>query len=313
MAIAALVVLALMGWAACSKQTATDKNKPAEGKKYKIGFLLTLDDPYWQNMRLGIIDESRKLGADVIIQNAKEDPVLQIQQIREIIATKVDLACVVPMKREPLVEGIKALNQAHIPVVIVNREIAEGCDYVCYVGTDTYNGAVVSARILMEAIGGKGGVVELHQHLGTGPEIARSKALRDVAKEFPDVKILARVPHDGDRTKAVKETQTLLAKFPDLTGIYAHGDPYAIAAADACIQAGRKDVAVVGMGGSQEAINAIKEGKITGTSFQRPEEEGRRAIQLAVRHLKGEKLDKTYLIPCPAITRKNAGEFKGQF
>ena len=312
-AIAALLTLALAGWTACSQKAATEKDKPGAGKKYKIGFLLTLDDPYWQNMRLGILDEGKKRGADVVIQNAKEDPVLQIQQIREIIATQVDLACVVPMKREPLVEGIRALNQAKIPVIIVNREIAEGCDSVCYVGTDTYNGAVVSARILMEAIGGKGGIVELHQHLGTGPEVARSKALRDVAKEFPGVTILARVPHDGDRTKAVKETQTLLAKFPDLKGVYAHGDPYAIAAADACIQAGRKDVAIVGMGGSQEAIDAIKEGKITGTSFQRPEEEGRMAIQLAVRHLKGEKLDKTYLIPCPAITRKNAGEFKGQF
>jgi len=264
-------------------------------------------------MRLGAIDEGKKLGAEVTILNAKEDPLLEIQQIQELIAKEVDLACVVPMKKEPLVEGIKALNTAKIPVIIVNREIAEGCDYVCYTGTDTYDGAVTSAKILMNAIGGKGGIVELHQHLGTGPEIARSKALRDMIKEYPEVRILARVPHEGDRGKAVKEMQTLLAKYPDLKGVYAHGDPYAIAAADACIQAGRKEIAIVGMGGSQEAIEAIKAGKITGTSFQQPEEEGRMAIRLAVRYLKGEKLQKQYLIPCPAITKENADKFKGQF
>jgi len=303
-AIAAVMAAVLGGMIGCSG------SKPA---KYKIAFCMTLDDPYWQNMRLGSIDEGKKLGADVTIYNAKEDPLLEIQQIGEIIAMKMNVACIVPMKKEPLVEGIKALNRANIPVIIVNREIAEGCDYVCYTGTDTYDGAVTSARILMKAIGGKGGVVELHQHLGTGPELARSKALRDVIKEFPEVKILARVPHDGDRNKAVKEMQTLLANFPDLKGAYAHGDPYAIAAADACFQAGRKDIAIVGMGGSQEAIEAIKAGKITGTSFQQPEEEGRMAIRLAIRHLKGEKLDKQYLIPCPPITKENADKFKGQF
>jgi len=319
---AAITAVTMVGILGCSsrKEPAGDKAATTSGKgkaaakRYKIGFCMTLDDPYWQNMRLGSMDEGNKLGADVVIYNAKEDPVLEIQQINEIIAMKMDAACIVPMKKEPLVEGIRALNRAGIPVIIVNREIAEGCDYVCYTGTDTYDGAVTSARILMKAIGGKGGIVELHQHLGTGPEIERSKALRDVIrKEYPDLKILARVPHDGDRNKAVKEMQTLLANFPDLKGVYVHGDPYAIAAADACIQAGRKDTAIVGMGGSEEAIEAIKAGKITGTSFQQPEEEGRNAIRLAIRHLKGEKLDKRYLISCPAITKDNADKFKGQF
>ncbi len=300
-----VVLLAMASMVTCSKS--------GNGKTYRIGFCMTLDHPYWQNMRLGAINEGKKLGADVTILNAKEDPILQIQQIQELIAKRVDLACVVPMKKEPLVSGIQALNQANIPVIIVNREIGKGCRYLCYTGTDTYAGAVTSAKILMAAIGGKGGIVELHQHLGTGPEIARSKALRDIIKQYPDVTILARVPHQGDRGTAVKEMQTLLGKFPKLKGVYAHGDNFAIAAADACIQAGRDDIAVVGMGGSQEAIEAIQVGKITGTSFQQPELEGRSAIRLAVRYLKGEKLEKEYLIPCPPITKENAHEFRGQF
>ena len=306
---AAAAALTLAGMTGCSDEGAP----PGSAATYKIGFCMTLDHPYWQNMRLGAIDEGRKLGAEVIIMNAKEDPVLQIQQIQELIAKRVDLACVVPMKKEPLVAGVRALNEARIPVIIVNREIADGCDYLCYTGTDTYTGAVTSAEILMKAIGGAGGIVELHQHLGTGPQLARSKALEDVLKKYPDVQLLGRAPHDGDRGKAIKETQVWLGRFPGLKGIYAHGDNFAIAAADACIQAGRKDVAVVGMGGSQEAIEAIRAGRLTGTSFQQPEEEGRSAVRLAVRRLKGETLDDRYMIPCPAITKENAHQFKGQF
>ncbi|MBI4557145.1 MAG: sugar ABC transporter substrate-binding protein [Candidatus Hydrogenedentes bacterium] len=289
----------------CSNST---ENRPRQ-----IGFCMTLDDPYWQNMRLGALDEAKKLGVEVTITNAKEDPVLQIQQIQEMIAKQVAAVCVVPMKKEPLVSGIQALNRADIPVILVNREVAEGCDYLCFTGTDTYDGAMTSAGILMTAIGGKGGVVELHQHLGTGPEIARSRALRDAMKEHPEVTLLARAPHDGDRGKAIKEMQVLLERFPNMKGVYAHGDPYAIAAAEACRDAGRVDIAIVGMGGSAEAIAAIKEGKITGTSYQQPEEEGRSAIRLAVRCLNGETLETNYLVSCPAITKENAGQFVGQF
>ena len=300
------IVAAAVG---CSKSPQTSAGE----SRRVIGFCMTLDDPYWQNMRLGAIDEGKKLGAEVIVTNAKEDPVVQIQQIQEMIARRADAVCVVPMKKEPLVAGVQALNRAGIPVILVNREVAEGCDYVCFTGTDTYNGAVTSAKILIDAIGGKGGIAELHQHLGTGPEIARSQALRDVLKDYPEVTIVARVPHDGDRGKAIKEMQTLLGKFPDLKGVYVHGDPQAIAAAEACADVGRTGIAIVGMGGSQEAIDAIKQGKITGTSFQQPEEEGRSAVRLAIKHLNGEKLEKNYLIPCPPITKTNADQFKGQF
>ncbi len=282
-------------------------------EKPQIGFLMTLDHPYWQNMRLGAQDEAEKLGVDVTILNAREDPVLQIEQIKEMIAKSVDLVCLVPMKKEPLVRGVQMLNRAGVPVIIVNREIAEGCEYLSYTGTDTYAGAVVSAKILAGAIGGKGEIVEFHQHLGSGPELARSAALRDVLEEYPQITCVARIPHNGERDIVKTQMQTLLQKYPDLAGVYAHGDNFAIAAAQVCQKAGREDIKAVGMGGSREMIEAIKQGLVTGTSYQQPEEEGRSAIRLAVRHLNGEKLEKSYPIDCPPITRENADRFEGQF
>ena len=282
-------------------------------RKQQIGFLMTLDQPYWQNMRLGAKDEAQKLGVDVTILNAKEDPVLQIEQIKEIIAKRVDVVCLVPMKKEPLVRGVQMLNRSKIPVIIVNREIGEDCEYICYTGTDSYAGAVTSAKILAEAMGSKGELVEFHQHLGTGPEVARSNALRDVLKDYPNIKHIARIPHRGERDIVKTEMQTLLQKYPNLSGVYAHGDNFAIAAAQVCQKVGRTDVKIVGMGGSKEAIESIKQGILTGTSYQQPEEEGRSAIRLAVKYLQGEKLDKSYPVSCPPITKENADKFKGQF
>ena len=65
------------------------------------------------------------------------------------------------------------------------------------------------------------------------------------------------------------------------------------------------------MGGSTQAIEAIKQGKLTGTSYQQPDEEGRSGIRLAVKTLDGEKLEKRYPIPCPPITKEMRRSLKG--
>ena len=139
------------------------------------------------------------------------------------------------------------------------------------------------------------------------------KALRGVLKDYPDIKPIARIPHKGERDIVKTEMQTLLQKYPNLAGIYAHGDNLPIAAAQVCRKVGRTDIKIVGMGGSREAIEAIKEGVLTGTCYQQPEDEGRSAIRLAVKYLKGEKLKKRYPFDCPPITAENAHKFEGQF
>jgi ribose transport system substrate-binding protein len=293
------------------------EEKPGGGKaRHKIGFAMTLDHPYWNNFYAGALDEGRKLGVEVLITDAQEDASKQITQIKQLIASGIEVLCLVPMKPDELVAGVRECNRRGIPVILVNRHVGEGCQYVCYIGTDTYEGAVTSARILMDAMGGRGGIVEFHQELGSGPERLRSKAVREVLKDHPQAEILRRIAHQGKRPVVVEEMKALLgdpALSAKIRGVYAHGDEFALAAAQACESRGRKDIALVGMGGSKEALAAIRAGRMTGTSYQQPEEEGRRGVRLAVQLLGGATLERQYLIKCPAITRDNADEFVGQF
>src|SRR5262249_14825582 len=156
--------------------------------------------------------------------------------------------CLVPMKPDSLIESVKALNAAKIPVIIVNRELEPGHEdmYAAYTGTQTYDGAITSAEILMKAIGGEGEIVEFQQILGTGPQIARSKALDDTLKKYPKVHLVERIPHEGKPPTVVAHMGTVLSQYPNLKGIYVHGDPEALAAAGACRDAKRPGIAVVG-------------------------------------------------------------------
>jgi ribose transport system substrate-binding protein len=317
--IAAVVLAAAATCAglACNGGKGGDGSGGGRKAKFKIGFAMTLNHPYWNNFYSGAQDEGKKLGVEVIITDAQEDAGKQIMQVKQLIASGIDALCLVPMKPDELVAGVQEANRRKIPVILVNRHIGPGCEYVCYIGTDTYEGAVTSAKLLCGAIGGTGGIVEFHQELGSGPERLRSKAIRDVIEaDFPDVKILRRIAHQGKRSVVVEEMKALLGDprlSAQIRGVYAHGDEFALAAGQACQSRQRKDIAIVGMGGSKEAIAAIKAGLLTGTSYQQPEQEGRRGVRRAVELLQGRKLEKQYLIKCPPITKDNAEKYVGQF
>jgi ribose transport system substrate-binding protein len=302
--VAAVLLLISIG---CGSSTSGDSSKAKH--QIRIGFAMTLDHPYWQNMRLAAIEEAKKEGAEITITNAEEDAVKQINQINSLISNSVDIVCLVPMKEEPLVQGVAMLNRAKIPVIIVNREIGEGADYVCYVVSDTYQGSATAARILMKAIGGKGKIVEFHQEVGTGVEIDASRALRDVLKEFPDVEIVARVPQKNSRELVVSTMETLLQQHPEINGVYAHDDVFAIAAGEVCRKNGRGDIALAGYGGGKEAFQAIREGTITGSAMQSPGAEGRLAVQTAMRYLRGETLEKRYPTSSPALTKDTVDKY----
>jgi len=89
-----------------------------------------------------------------------EAPPDQIGLIDEIIRNKPDAIVVAPFDVKAMVASVDRLNAAGIAVVNVNERLSGGT-VLSYVGTDDYELARVTARYLLNAIGGKGNVVIL--------------------------------------------------------------------------------------------------------------------------------------------------------
>ncbi len=296
--------------------------KPLTKKELTIGIAMTWGHPYWQNMITGLKDEAKdwekKTGKKITLIpcNAEEDASKQISQCESLVAQAVDGAVVVPVQEEASVRAVRILNDANIPVVLDNRQIKDRenkAKWVCYTGTDTFAGAKVSAELLCKALGNKGKIVELEQVIGSNPQVQRTAALHDVLRAHPDVKLIAQETFGAEEAKTVGIMENLLSAHPDIAGVYAHGDNAAIFALKACEAARRPDIKIVGMGGSIEALKLIKAGKLVGTSYQQPYEEGRMGMRFILQYLTGEKVKKyqpTEVIP---LTKENAGQYKGQF
>jgi rhamnose transport system permease protein len=68
-----------------------------------------------------------------------------------------------------------------------------------------------------------------------------------LAEQYPDVKLVAVQPSDGDRDRAFSETQTILKVHPTVKVIMGIAAPAVPGAAEAVRQSGRTDVKVIGL------------------------------------------------------------------
>lgn len=106
----------------------------------------------------------------------------------------------------------------------------------------------------------------------------------------------------------------LLGRFPEINAVFAINDPSALGAISALDSAGRlQDVTVVTVDGSQEAVAAIKTGKLLSSSAQFPYEMGKVAAEKVYEHLEGKPVEKDVKIRVELVTKENADTYLESF
>lgn len=71
------------------------------------------------------------------------------------------------------------------------------------------------------------------------------------------------------------------------------------------------DVAVVGFDGTPDGLEAVQQGTMHATIAQRPEELGKRSVELAVKAARGQQVPSEVKVPVEAVTQDNVAEFLG--
>ena len=91
-----------------------------------------------------------------------------------------------------------------------------------------------------------------------------------------------------------------------ITGIICGNDTMACGAVQACLDAGRNDIKIIGLDGSDEANAYIKSGDMVGTALQQIALITEMAVEQADAYLNGTAPEEEkQLVPCVAITADN--------
>ena len=120
------------------------------------------------------------------------------------------------------------------------------------------------------------------------------------------MRVVERVNADYERTKARIAAAQILEGHPRLDGFFAANDLMALGVADAVRAAGKADdVAIIGLDGIPEALNAVREGSMSATVSQYPYVMGKLAVEACAAAARGARLPARVDAPIALLTKDN--------
>ncbi|MEG1859567.1 MAG: sugar ABC transporter substrate-binding protein, partial [Christensenellaceae bacterium] len=167
--------------------------------------------------------------------------------------------------------------------------------------------------MLGKEMGGKGGVAYLTHNPGGSPYFARyNRVEAQLAKNFPDIKTLDFQSPGFEADKVKQVVSDWITKFGDKLNaiVVADDSAQAIGAVEAMKEAGREDIIVVGAGNSKVGMDYVKDGSLTGITYQSAEADGAIPLKLAADWFTNGKVDQPiYYLPQHVITAADVDEY----
>ena len=309
MALASSLVLGVL--AGCSTTSNLENNTPEQSTgnadgKVTIGLAVsTLNNPFFVSLKEGAEKAAKEAGVDLLVVDAQDDTAKQISGVEDLIQKKVSVLMINPTDSAAIVTAVEAANKANIPVITVDRA-AEGGQVVSHIASDNAAGGKMAGEFILEKLGGKGNIVELQGIAGTSAARDRGQGFHDAVDNKEGIKegikVVASQPADFDRAKGLSVMENILQGNKDIQAVFAHNDEMALGALQA-VEAQGKDVLVVGFDATDDAVKAVKDGKMAATVAQKPAAIGETALQTAVKVAKGEKVESNIPVALELVTK----------
>ncbi len=279
---------------------------PGGGTKILYCITPSTSNPFFGTEQVIAKEVGEELGYEVKCFSHDDDAATQLELFEAAITDKAAAIICDNAGADASIEAIQKAYDAGIPTFLIDREINQTGLAISQIVADNAQGAAAIAEVWVEAMNYEGKYAEL---LGLESDTncqVRSDNYHSVIDEYPDLEMVAQQSANWDQTEAYEKTEAILQANPEITGIICGNDTMACGAVQACIDAGRDDIKIIGLDGSDDAANYIKSGDMVGTALQQIALITETAVREADDYLNGTAPEEEkQLVPCIAITADN--------
>jgi ribose transport system substrate-binding protein len=247
-------------------------------------------DPFYVTMNEGAQAEAKKLHVKVTWQGpATFEAAPQITILDTLLSSKPDFLIVAPTDVNALVAPIQQFNKAKVPVLTVDTDVN---NHKVRLGNITSNNALggqIAANYLVKH--GAKTVAYIGEQRGVFTTDQRWKGFEAVVKKSKAVHYVGPQFGADDPNTATSIVNALLARYPNLDGIFASDTAYGQGAATAIQNAGKSGkVKVVAFDAEPDEVTALNRGLIQALIVQKAYDMGVDAVKYADAYLtKGKK------------------------
>lgn len=261
---------------------------------------------FWQSIHAGAIKASREMDVEIEWNGPATETDFngQLQIVEAMINKHLDAIALAPIDKTAMVSVVERAARAGIPVVIFDSGI-DTDKFVTQVATDNYRAGEVAADRMGDILGGKGRVSIVATQVGAASTMAREQGFEDaVKKKFPGIEIVDKRFGDSEVAKSLRVAENMLTAHPDVAGMFSSNESSTVGAAQA-LKARQSKIKLVGFDAGPTLEADLRAGVIDSLVVQHPFKMGYESVISAVRHLKGEKLEKFQNLAPRLVTRED--------
>lgn len=304
--------------AGCVRETGGDASAPAPqpagdaGRRLKIAVVPKgTTHEFWQTIKAGADAAGEEFNAEILWSGPKAEVDIQdqIDILRNYATQGVDGMAIAATDKNALVQVVDELEQKGIPVVMIDSGVASEKPRA-FVATDNVEAARLAAREMGRLLDGKGKVAVISFLKGAGTSDEREQGFLEGIKEFPGIDVVGVVESKSDSGRARQEMESLLAKHPDLGGVFASNEPNVVGAASVLKERGLAGkVKLVGFDASEAEIQYLEDGVVQAIVVQNPFRMGYEGVKALVQIARGTGTpEKRIDTGAAVITRDNMHE-----
>lgn len=327
----ALAACAGLAVTACGSSSSASKTRsssaqsgssaPASGKQIVLGWANPqAKQPIFATFTQDLDAAAAKQNIKVITLDGQASPSVQDSDIETFINDKVDAIVVFP---EDAVAESNVLNKAAaagIKIIGLNAILPAqpgdvptvSAPYVANLDWGYVDGAAEEGKFVAQQLKGKGNVIGIKIPVPVPSLDAMLKAYQDsVTAGNPGITWLGTIPDATDDLAGARSAMAdaITRYHGKIDGVLSYDDNAAEGAYQALNAAGIHNVVIVGQQGTQDAINAIKAGQMSGTIDTQPYLAAVWTLKYVRQIVNGQPFAKFLRLPIQLITKSNLDKY----
>lgn len=265
-------------------------------------------------LQLAVVAQAKVFGCKVIALDDKTTPDVQVSNMQQLLAQKVNAIIFYPLDPKATVPVLKQAKKQGVPVVAIDGTFGSTkatVPYLPYIATQVWQGRDIQAFLQVQGLkavapGAKVGLI------GIGFPVPALKYLngREAfwAKKAGMSIVGTQDNPSDDVTGGEKAANGLVQRYSNMTAVIGYNDPSALGAVIAARGAGKK-LPIIGLNGDSAGLQAVKSGKLAATVRVDPVGWGTQTAIAAYSLITKQNLPLPKIVVRPAelVTKANVG------
>jgi ribose transport system substrate-binding protein len=250
---------------------------------------------FWQAVKLGAEKAAKQYKVKITFEGPENESQVdkQIEMLQAALAKKPAAICFAALDSKAAIPLLQKAQAEKIPIVGFDSGVDSDIP-VATAATDNVAAAAFAADKMAQLIGDSGEVAAIIHDQTSRTGIDRGTGFIDeMKKKHPNVKIVDVQYGGGDQLKSTDLAKAIIQAHPNLKGFFGANEGSIIGVLNAVKElkkAGK--IVVIGYDAGKQQKDAIRSGVQAGAVSQDPVGIGFKAVEAAVKALKGEQVPK---------------------